>query len=98
MARALAVSRVSVAPESESEYLRVAGELARLSEGRGRHLWVFRAPDRRGAFLECSESGTVESHRTVVEPRDDERRLEARLRELASYAPGAWDLWEEVAL
>ena len=98
MARALAVSRVSVAPDSESEYLRVAGELARLSEGRGRHLWVFRAPDRRGVFLECSESRTVESHRAVVEPRDDERRLEVRLRELASYAPDAWDLWEEVAL
>ena len=98
MARALAVSRVTVPPAAEPEYLKVVGELARLSEGRGRHLWVFRAPGRSGAFLECSESRTVASHRAVIEPREDERRLEIRLRALAAYAPDAWELWEEVAL
>jgi hypothetical protein len=98
MARALAVSRVTVAPAAELEYLRVVGELARLSEARGRRLWVFRARGRTGSFLECSESRAVESHRTLAEPREDERRLEMRLRELVTYAPDAWELWEEVAL
>ena len=98
MPRALAVSRVTVPPAAEPEYLRLVGELARLSETRGRHLWLFRGRGRSGTFLECSESRTVEAHRGMVEPKEDERRLEARLRELATYAPDAWELWEEVAL
>jgi hypothetical protein len=98
MARALAVSRVTVSSVAEPEYLRVVGELARLAEARGRHLWLFRERGRSGAFLECSESKSVDSHRSIAEPRDDERRLEARLRELAAYAPDAWELWEEVTL
>jgi len=98
MPRALAVSRVTVPPAAEPEYLRVVGELARLAEARGRHLWVFRARGRGGSFLECSESRMVESHRAVTELREDERRLETRLRELATYAPDAWELWEEVTL
>ena len=98
MARALSVSRVTVPPAHESEYLRVVGELARLSEPRGRRLWVFRARGRGGSFLECSESRTVESHRAGAGPREDERGLEARLRQLATYAPDAWELWEEVSL
>jgi hypothetical protein len=32
----------------------------------------------------------------MAEAPDDERRLEARLRAVAEYEPGAWDLWEEV--
>lgn len=98
MARALAVSRVTVPAAVEPEYLRVVSELARLSEARGRRLWLFRAPGRRGVFLECSESGSAETHRATAELGDDERRLETRLRELATYAPEAWELWEEVAL
>jgi hypothetical protein len=98
MARALAVSRVTVPSAAEPEYLKLVGELARLSETRGRHLWLFRGRGRSGTFLECSESRSVEAHRVVAEPRDDERRLEARLRELATYSPDAWELWEEVAL
>jgi hypothetical protein len=98
MARALAVSRVTVPRANEPEYLRVVGELARLSEARGRRLWVFRARGREGSFLECSESRTVESHRAGSEPPEDERGLEGRLRRLATYAPDAWELWEEVLL
>jgi hypothetical protein len=98
MARALSVSRVTVPPAHEPEYLRVVGELARLSEARGRRLWVFRARGRGGSFLECSESRTVESHRAGAGPQEDERGLEARLRHLATYAPDAWELWEEVSL
>jgi hypothetical protein len=98
MARALSVSRVTVPPADEPEYLRVVGELARLSEARGRRLWVFRARGRSGSFLECSESRTAESHRAGSGPQEDERGLEARLRQLATYAPDAWELWEEVSL
>ena len=53
---------------------------------------------RSGAFLERSESKSADSHRSIARPRDDERRPEARLRELAAYAPDAWELWEEVTL
>lgn len=96
--RTLSVSRASVPPANEAAYLRAVGELARLSEARGRHLWVFRARGRPGAFLECSESRTPESHRTGAAPRDDERAVETRLRRLATYPPDAWELWEEVRL
>jgi hypothetical protein len=47
-------------------------------------------------FLECSESADEASHRAVAPPREDERRLEARIRTVADYEIGAWDLWEEV--
>ena len=98
VARALTVSRVTVPTGAEPEYVATVAELARLSEARGRHLWLFRARGRGGAFLECSESRTAETHRAVAEPREDERRLERRLRDLATYAPEAWEVWEEVAL
>ena len=96
MARTLTVSRVSVRPGSETEYLAAVGELARLAEGRGWHLWVFRRPDGAGSFLECSESRDRETHRAVAGRPDDERALEARIRAVAEYEPGAWELWEEV--
>ena len=98
MARTLTVSRVTVPAGAESEYLATVAELARLSGARGRHLWLFRARGRGGAFLECSESRAREAHRAVAEPREDEHRLEQRLRALATYAPEAWELWEEVVL
>lgn len=98
MPGALTVSRVTVSAASEAEYLRLIAQLARLGETRGRHLWLFRAPGRPGAFLECSESRTREAHRTVATADEEETRLERRLRELANYAPDAWELWEEVAL
>ena len=98
MPRALAVSRVTVLPPAQAEYLELIGRLARLSESRGRHLWLFRMPGRPDAFLECSESQSRELHRAVGEKSEDEMRLEGRLRELASYQADAWELWEEVAL
>jgi hypothetical protein len=96
MARTLTVSRVSVRPGSEPEYLAAVRELARLAEGRGWHLWVFRRPDESGAFLEFSESRSREMHRAIAERPEDERGLEERIRAVAEYAPGAWELWEEV--
>jgi hypothetical protein len=98
MARTLTVSRVTVPAPAEREYLAAVAELARLSEARGRHLWLFRAPGRQGAFLECSESRTGAAHRAVAAPLEDERRIEQRLRGLATYAADAWELWEEVGL
>jgi hypothetical protein len=96
MPRTLAVSRVRVRAGHEAEYLAAVRELAALHEARGRHLWVFRRAGRAGEFLECSESGDEGSHRARAAPADDERRLEARLRDLAEYDDGAWDLWHEV--
>jgi hypothetical protein len=96
MARTLSVSRVSVRPGSETEYLAAAGELARLAESRGWHLWLFRRADEAGSFLEFSESGSRETHRAIAERPEDERRLEQRIRAVAEYEPGAWELWEEV--
>ena len=96
MARTLAVSRVRVRAGGEAEYLASVRSLARLAEERGWHLWVFRHPDQPGAYLEFSESRTRETHRAVAERPADERALEARIRAVAEYEPGAWELWEEV--
>jgi hypothetical protein len=96
MARTLTVSPVRVRPGSEPEYLAAVRELARLAESRGWHLWVFRHAERAGSFLEFSESRTRESHRSVAERPADEQVLERRIRAVAEYQPGAWELWEEV--
>jgi hypothetical protein len=85
-----------VRPGSESEYLEAVRELASLAEARGWHLWVFRRPDRAGSFLEFSESRSRETHRSLAERPQDEQGLEARIRAVAEYEPGAWELWEEV--
>jgi hypothetical protein len=94
--RTLTVSRVTVHAGRTAEYLSTVRELAALHEARGRRLWVFRQAGLPDSFLECSESRSAETHRAVVEAPEDERRLEARLRAVAEYEPGAWDLWEEV--
>ena len=96
MPRALSVSRVSVRAGADAEYLAAVGELARLAAARGWHLWVFRRPGRPGQYLEFSESGSPERHRSVASRPEDEQRLEERIRAVAEYEPGAWDLWEEV--
>ena len=96
MARTLTVSRVRVRAGQEDEYLATVRELAALHEASGRHLWVFRRTGHPAAFLECSESRSADEHRAVAMPSEDEGRLEARLRAVADYDPGAWDLWDEV--
>jgi hypothetical protein len=96
VARTLTVSPAAVAPAAEREYLQAVRELARLSEARGRRLWLFRAADRAGRFLECSESRSADEHRVTARLDPEEERLERRLRELATYEDGAWELWEEV--
>jgi hypothetical protein len=96
MARTLTVSRLRVRAGQEGEYLTAIRELAALHAGRGRRLWVFRRAGRSHEFLECSESADQASHRAVAGPPEDERRIEARIRAVAEYDDGAWDLWEEV--
>jgi hypothetical protein len=96
MPRTLTVSRVRVQQGLEQEYLATVRELAGLAERRGWHLWVFRHPEMPGLFLECSESRTADTHRAVGGRPEDERQLEARIRAVAEYQPGAWELWEEV--
>ena len=96
MGRTLSVSRARVRPGREPEYLAAVRELARLAEGRGWHLWLFRREDDPGAFLEFSESRSRETHRAVAGRPADERALEDRIRAVAEYEPGAWELWEEV--
>ena len=96
MTRTLTVSRVRVRAGQESEYLAAVRELAAVHATRGRRLWVFRRAGRSNEFLECSESSDEASHRAVAVPPEDERRIEARIRAVAEYEYGAWDLWEEV--
>ena len=92
----LTVARAAVDPVAEQEYLEAVSELARLAEGRGRRLWLFRARGRPGRFLECSESRSPDEHRVTAQLDPDEARLEHRIRELATYEDGAMELWEEV--
>jgi hypothetical protein len=96
MARALSVSRVRVRGGADAEYLSAVRELAGLAEQRGWHLWVFQRRGEPGVYLEFSESRSAEAHRGVAPRPEDERRLEERIRAVADYDPGAWDLWEEV--
>ena len=98
MPRCLSVSRATVSAEREGEYLTTVRDLARALEQRGQHLWVFRSDADPRTFLEFSESPSAASHRTRASRLPREQRLEARLRTLASYAPDAWALWEEVPL
>jgi hypothetical protein len=96
VSRALTVSRVRVRPDDHAAYLAAIRELAALAETRGWHLWLFRHPAERGLFLECSESRSPATHRTADGRPADEAALEARIRAVAEYEPGAWELWEEV--
>lgn len=97
MARLLSIARATVPPEREEEYIRTIHALAELGAGRGQHLWLFRSGEVPGTYIEFSESATEHSHRARASRTDLEAKLEARLMELARYAPGFRDLWEEVA-
>ena len=96
MARVLTISHVMVAPPYESEYVRTVHELAACVRGRAQHIWLYRDPAMAGSYIEFSESRTEMAHRVRAVRTDLEERLERRLREIAEYAPNAWDLWTEV--
>ena len=97
MGRTLSVSRATVSPDHEAAYLAALEELAGRLARRGESLWLFRHPTLRDTFLECSESGSAERHRSRAGAPED-AALEGRLRTLAAYASDAWVLWEEVPL
>jgi hypothetical protein len=96
MARLLSVARVTVHPGHQEEYLRVIHQLAALGAGRGQNLWVFQSGSDPRQYLEFSESRTEMSHRSRASRTDLELKLERRLQQIAEYAPGASDLWEEL--
>lgn len=96
MPRILTVSRVTVDPAHEAEYLATIQALAELGAGRYQRLWVFRSQKEPNTFLEFSESPSQVSHRARASRTAPEMQLEQRLRSFASYAADAWDLWEEI--
>ncbi len=96
MARLLTVARVTVQPANQEEYLRVIHQLAALGAGRGQSLWVFQSSADPEQYLEFSESRTEMSHRSRASRTDLELKLERRLQQIAEYAPGAAELWEEL--
>lgn len=98
MPRCLSVSRATVAPEREAEYLATVRALARELGRRGQHLWLFRSETDPHTYVEFSESGSAASHRTRASRLPREQQLEHRLRSLVTYAPDAWARWEEVAM
>jgi hypothetical protein len=96
MSRVLTISRVTVSPGHEAEYVRTVHQLAEFARGRAQHLWLYRNPAAPGSYIEFSESRTEMAHRVRASRTDREEKLERRLREIAEYAPGSWDLWTEV--
>lgn len=96
MPRVLTISRVTVRPELEAEYVRTVHQLAELGRSRAQHLWLFRNESAPGRYVEFSESPTEMAHRLRASRTDLEERLERRLRDIAEYAPDAWELWSEV--
>ena len=98
MPRCLSVSRATVAAGRDGEYLAAVRDLAIELGKRGQHLWVFRSTSDPRTYLEFSESPSPASHRTRASRLPREQLLESRLRTLATYAPDAWALWDEVPL
>jgi hypothetical protein len=98
MARALSVARAQVSPANQPAYLLALGELAGRLRERGESLWLFRHPTRPDTFLEFTESATPEQHRSRARRDREEAELEQRVRSLATYAPDAGELWEEIPL
>jgi hypothetical protein len=97
MSPVLTIAQATVSPEREAEYVRIVHTLAALGGERSRRLWLFRSRAEPGHYIEFSESPTETSHRSRASRTDLEATLESRLKELADYAPGATDFWEQVA-
>jgi hypothetical protein len=97
MGRVLTVSRVTVRPEQEREYLATVQALATLGASRSQRIWVFRNSSKPHTYIEFSESPSRASHRARASRTADELRLEDKLRSLATYSSDAWEMWEEVA-
>jgi hypothetical protein len=98
MPKVLTASRVRVPAANETEYLATLRELIQFAEARGQRIWLFRHAHDTQLFLEFSESRSEMSHRAQASRLPEEIKLEKKLQALVSYAPDAWDLWNEVPL
>lgn len=98
MPKVLTASRVRVPVANEPEYLATLRELTQFAEARGQRIWLFRHAGDPQLFLEFSESRSEMSHRAQASRLPEEIKLEKKLQSLVTYAPDAWDLWNEVPL
>jgi hypothetical protein len=98
MPKVLTASRVRVPVANEPEYLATLRELTQFAEARGQRIWLFRHAADSQLFLEFSESRSEMSHRAQASRLPEEIKLEKKLQSLVTYAPDAWDLWNEVPL
>jgi hypothetical protein len=96
MARVLTVSRVRVPAANEADYVATLRALGQLAETRGERLWLFRSATDPRLFIEFAESAT-ETGRPQA-PLPEELALKAHLRGTVTYAPDAYDPWNEVPL
>ena len=98
MPRTLTVSRVRVRAGREAEYLAAVRELAALHAARGRRAVGVPPRAGRAGAVPGVQRERRRGERTAPwrVPPEDERRLEARIRAVAEYEDGAWDLWQEV--
>lgn len=98
MGRLLTAARARVAAGHEAEYLGLLEVLARRLAARGQHLWVFRARDEAGVFLEFTEGQDPATHRSRGPADPAEAEIEARLARLATYDESRDAHWDEVPL
>jgi hypothetical protein len=84
----LQLARARVVRARQGEYLAVIGELAAAARASGAHLWVFRSRHDPELFIEFREG--------AGEPPRDPAPAASRLAALATYEPGAGELWEEI--
>lgn len=98
MGRVLTAARARVSAEHEAEYLGLLEVLAQRLAARGQHLWVFRARDEQGVFLEFTEGRDDATHRVRGPADSEEAALEARLAQVAAYNETRDAQWDEVPL
>ena len=96
MARILTAAQVQIRPEQEATYVAVVQQLAGRLALRGQKVWLFRHRQTPGLFLEFTEGQDEGTHRSAGPADDEERALEARLRELGEYQDAAPIRWDEV--
>lgn len=98
MPKVLTAARVRVPAANELDYFATLRELAQFADARGQRIWVFRNAKDPRLFIEFSESQTEMSHRAQASRLPEETKLEKKLQSLVTYAPDAWELWNEVPL
>jgi hypothetical protein len=94
MARVLMAARVRVPQAVRSEWIGVAGRLARAYASRGQHMWVFRHPGDPELHLEFREGATPAA---LAPSGAEETTLDGRLALLGAYEHTDV-VWESVAL